>query len=177
MQSSGTRLSGSSAGDGYVSSGFRTDHVGCRFLKFGLRITGADEYARKWRARRRILIPILFWSQYDKTIFLRSLAISCESALPCFTGGKNGIGIVDAIRIDVWSKPCTSRLATFVRALRSSSDSGIIMSPFARSRISLMRLRTGPCVSRRELYKETICSTVCTLRGTPIVFGCSTILR
>lgn len=168
MQSSGTRLSGSSDGDGYVSNGFRTAHVGCRFLKFGLRITGADEYARKCRARRRILIPILFWSQYDKTIFLRSLAISCESTLPCFMGGKNGIGIVDAIRIDVWSNPWTRRFATFVRALRSSSDSGITTSPFARSRTSLMRFRTGPCVSRRELYKETICSTVCTLRETPM---------
>ena len=146
-------------------------------MKFGLRITGAEEYAKKCRARRRILMPILFWSQYDKIIFLRSLAISCESALPCFIGGKNGIGIVDAIRIDVWSNPCTSRFATFVRALRSSSDSGITMSPFARSRISRIRLRIGPCDSRRELYRETICSTVCTLRGTPNVFGCSTILR
>ena len=134
-----------------MSSGFRTDHVGCRFLKFGLRITGADEYARKCRARRRILTPILFWSQYDKMIFLRSLAISCESALPCFIGGKNGIGIVDAIRIAVWSKPCTRRFATLVRALRSSSDNGITMSPLARSRTSRMRRRIGPCASRRAL--------------------------
>lgn len=43
MQSSGTRLSGSSDGDGYVSSGFLIAHVGCRVLKFGLMITGADE--------------------------------------------------------------------------------------------------------------------------------------
>lgn len=168
MQSSGTKASGSSDAAGYVSSGLRTDHDGCSLEKFGRITTGADEYARKCLARRRILMPILFWSQYDKTIFLRSLAISCESALPCFTGGKNGIGIVDAIRIDVWSKPCTNRFATLVRALRSNSDNGMMMSPFARSRTSRIRRITGPCVSRRELYRETICSTVCTLRGTPM---------
>jgi hypothetical protein len=59
-------------------------------------------------------------------------------------------------------------LATFVRALRSSSDNGITMSPFARSRISRIRRRIGPCDSLRELYSETISSTVCTLRGTPV---------
>ena len=151
-----------------MSSGFRTAHVGCSLEKFGRITTGADEYARKCLARRRIFSASLFWSQYDKIIFLRRRAISCESALPGFSGGKNGIGIVDAIRIDVWSKPCTSRLATFVRALRSSSDNGITMSPFARSRISRIRRRIGPCDSLRELYSETISSTVCTLRGTPV---------
>lgn len=145
-----------------MSSGFRTAHVGCSLEKFGRITTGADEYARKCLARRRIFNASLFWSQYDKTIFLRNRASSCESALPGFSGGKNGIGIVDAIRIDVWSKPCTSRLATFVRALRSNSDNGMIMSPFAKSRTSRIRRMTGPCDSLRELYRETICSTVCT---------------
>lgn len=83
--------------------------------------------------------------------FLRMRASSCESMLFCLIGGKNGIGIVDAIRMDVWSKPCTSRFATFVLALRSSSDNGITMSPLARSRTSRIRRRIGPCASRRAL--------------------------
>ena len=81
-------------------------------------------------------------------------------SLPSLIGGKYGIGIVDATRIDVWSNPCTSRFATFVRALRSSSDSGTITSPFARSRTLRICASTGPCVSSLELYSETICSTV-----------------
>ena len=71
MQSSGMRLSGSSDSAGYVSNGLRTDHFGTSVLKSGLMITGAEAYAKRWRARRRILISILFVSQIDSIALRR----------------------------------------------------------------------------------------------------------
>ena len=136
IQLSGTGLSRSADGAAKVSNGLRKCHSGRRLSKFGLMKTGLDEYARRCLARRRIFWFMRFASQIAVMARLRSRESFIDLSLPSRIAGKYGVGIVEAMRILIWSKPCTRRFATEDLVFLSSSFKGTIMSPLANLRTS-----------------------------------------
>src|SRR5687767_52747 len=106
--------------------------------------TGAHAYPCSQRALLRSLSSILFCSHHPRLAARLFLAFSSSNLIPGRNVGYWIFGIVDAIRVAVWSIPCATRLGTAAFSYALSSAIGIAKSPLYADLISSMRAIMGP---------------------------------